>query len=186
MYERKKDLLPVDYHDQTFQLRMNLLDAEMYRFLAFVRFLVFDDESNLDAYCYVAKTRANQIAAGSDFRGYFDAVSAENEAVAWSYIKNRAAPALQSYKEQKDVEAEAKAEGPEALAMPAPIRLCVALVRSEQKVLHFLLDCAAKAAKVLAMSKKEALKEINSWTDAATIEDYFKKNVANQLLTKKE
>ena len=36
------------------------------------------------------------------------------------------------------------------------------------------------------MTKKEAHKEINSWPDNEYISDYFKKNVANQLLEDNE
>jgi hypothetical protein len=70
----------------------------------------------------------------------------------------------------------------ERAKVPLPTQLCVEFVRSEQKVLHFLQDCAKKAETVLKMTKKEAHKEINTWADNEFISDYFKKNVANQLL----
>ena len=63
--------------------------------------------------------------------------------------------------------------------VPGPAQLCVELIRSEQKVLRFLQDCAKKAENVLKMTKADAHKEIDSWPDNGWIVDYFKQNVAN-------
>ena len=52
----------------------------------------------------------------------------------------------------------------------------------EKKVLHFLKDCATKAAKVLKMNRTEAYKEIDSWDDSSKIVDYFRRTIAAQLV----
>jgi len=48
--------------------------------------------------------------------------------------------------------------------------------------LHFLKDCASKAAKVLKMKKDGAYKEIDSWKGSSKIIDYFRRTIAAQLL----
>ena len=166
-------------------IKQNLLDENIYKFLAFVRFLVFDDEENLSAFTVVATQRANQLVAGSDFQGYFDPVSNHNESLAWIYIDQFVGMKLQNYQQKKDEYTETMYDT-ERAKVPLPNQLCVEFIRSERKVLHFLQDMAKKAESVLQMTKKEAHKEINSWPDNEYISDYFKKNVANQLLEDNE
>jgi len=61
-------------------------------------------------------------------------------------------------------------------------RNCVLYIQSEKQVLHFLKDCASKAAKVLKMKKDGAYKEIDSWKGSSKIIDYFRRTIAAQLL----
>ena len=90
-------MLDAKYHEQSFVLGRNLLAENTYNFLAFVRFLVFDDEANLAAFCDAAKVRANELVADSDFAGYFDPISNHNETITWIYIDQFVERLLQNY-----------------------------------------------------------------------------------------
>ena len=57
LWQRKLAKVPPKYQEQTFTVKMNLLDDEMYHLLAFVRYLVFDDEVNFEAYIAAAAER---------------------------------------------------------------------------------------------------------------------------------
>ena len=101
VYDKKRTKLDPKYQEQPFTLKMNLLDDDMYNFLAFVRFLVFNDEVTLDAFCAVAAQRAVQwqeeemqkkqtnellghidssgAKPTADFKGWLDPISAQIE-----------------------------------------------------------------------------------------------------------
>jgi len=55
--QKKLALLSPKYHEQTFTIKMNILEDEIFHMLAFVRYLVFDDEKNFDAYIHMAAER---------------------------------------------------------------------------------------------------------------------------------